>query len=560
MLKRLSTFFYGSMFLRQCSLCAIAGLLGISFAPINVWADIDLCNCESTSMSSVNDANDSQVIISSEEIITANTDNQNDSDEVLPTENEESDSFTLFSARASEEVQGCTIAQINVYEEQSVDADVVMTLEVGTSIRLNKINNGWGSATLKGKTVYLPINSRNFVAYDPIDDKEHEGTVVDARVTVVRAPSSSASTVETFPVGTGMHFKSFNKDYYMASYHGETVYIPTKHIELYTATSTKILQVYAKEAGVNIYSAPSKSSQICAHFNFGQMLYVRPFNNAWYVGSFNHKTVYIPIDQTSKDSPVGNITYTNYNISLSTMVSRQNDGQRMTTRDGYWVKASTSDIRNRVNPNNYIPGTSGFYQFMRLDVSCNVTSGQLNSYLSGMGTLSGQGSAFKEGAKNAHANELYLVAHAIHETGRGSSTLAQGVWYNPHTDKVQNSAGNGAVKVYNMYGIGAVDHDVIHGGAKAAYKNGWTTPAKAISGGASYVGNNYIASGRTTMSGQNTLYKMLWHPEAAAKNPSNLWHRYATDVSWAVNQGYYLNQMHQKFSGVMLTFDVPRFL
>lgn len=460
---------------------------------------------------------------------------------------------------AANAVQGSTIDTVKVYESASTSSAEVMTLSSGTSIRVYPYKDNWYSATLNGKTVYVQLTQNNFVQYSPIDNNEHEGAVIAKTISIYAAPSANASVVDSFAEGTGMRFKSFNKDYFMASYRGKTVYIPAASIELYTATSTATQVMYAKESGVSIYAAPTTSSEVVARFDANTALALRPFSKDWYVARMSGKTVYVPASQVSDAQTGFIINYTSYNISLARMANLSNTGDRMIVRNGRWQTATTDEIRAHLDPNNYPQDSTGFFQFMRLDIPTTITTSQLNSYLSGKGTLSGQGSAFKDGARLAGLNELYLVAHAIHETGNGSSRLAQGVWYNPKTNSVQNSAGAGAVKVYNMYGIGAVDSDVIRGGARTAYNNGWTTPAKAISGGARYVGANYIAPGGASMSGQNTLYKMLWNPEAAAKSPGNLWHRYATDVNWANAQGYYLAQMFRQFGNISATFDVPRY-
>ena len=479
-------------------------------------------------------------------------------DEVANAETAEvlSDDGVMFAATT---IQGSTIDSVVVYEQPSTSSAQVMTLSSGTSIRVSPYRDTWYTASLQGKTVYLQLNAKNFVQYDPIDTNEHEGAVVAKTISIYAAPSTSAAVVDSFPEGTGMRFKSFNKDFFMASYRGKTVYVPADKLELYTATDTTTVVMYAGESGVKIYAAPTTSSAVVAQFDANTALTLRPFSDDWYVARMSGKTVYVPASQVSTTQVGFIINYTDYNISLSRMVALSNTGDRMVVRDGRWQTATSDDIREHLDPDNFPQNTTGFFQFMCLDVPTTVTTSQLNSYLAGKGTLDGQGAAFKDGARAAGLNELYLVAHAVHETGNGSSRLAQGVWYNPTTNSVQDSAGDGAVKVYNMYGIGAVDSDVIRGGARTAYNNGWTSPQKAIAGGARYVGANYIAPGGASMSGQDTLYKMLWNPEAAAKSPGNLWHRYATDVNWANAQGYYLAQMYRQFGNISATFDVPRY-
>src|SRR5699024_8869414 len=159
-----------------------------------------------------------------------------------------------------------------------------------------------------------------------------------------------------------------------------------------------------------------------------------------------------------------------------------------------------------------------------------VTPTELNKFLKGKGILQGMGKAFIDAGRTHGVNEVYLLAHALLETGHGTSKLANGV-------KV-----NGKI-VFNMFGIGAYDRDPIGEGSKRAYEEGWTTPEKAIMGGARFIGNNYIKAG------QNTLYKMRWNPEAMVKNGFAT-HQYATDMGWAYKQ---VDTMYNLYNEIGIT-------
>src|SRR5699024_10681665 len=119
-------------------------------------------------------------------------------------------------------------------------------------------------------------------------------------------------------------------------------------------------------------------------------------------------------------------------------------------------------------------------------------------------------SSFKKAAESHNINELYLISHAMLETGNGTSALATGGKYKGKT-------------VYNMYGIGAVDNCPIECGRKRAYEEGWFTPEAAIIGGAQFVSENYIHAG------QDTLYKMRWDP-TSVENSALYYHQEDNDV------------------------------
>src|SRR5699024_1507151 len=112
----------------------------------------------------------------------------------------------------------------------------------------------------------------------------------------------------------------------------------------------------------------------------------------------------------------------------------------------------------------------------------------------GKGILGGQAQAFINGARNNNINEFYLIVHAYLESGYGNSALANGynVGLNSKGKAVLETKKNkgklkNVKKVYNMFGIGAVDANPTEGGAVTAYNNGWTSPALAIQGGAKWI-------------------------------------------------------------------------
>ena len=102
--------------------------------------------------------------------------------------------------------------------------------------------------------------------------------------------------------------------------------------------------------------------------------------------------------------------------------------------------------------------------------------------------------AFISAAKEKHVNEVYLISHALLETGSVKSELANGVEID-------------GKKYYNFYGVGALDSDPIKTGSEYA-KHGWDTPEKAIKGGADFIHQHFLSH-----DDQNTLYSMRWNPK-----------------------------------------------
>ncbi|WKV53060.1 glucosaminidase domain-containing protein [Dickeya fangzhongdai] len=139
-------------------------------------------------------------------------------------------------------------------------------------------------------------------------------------------------------------------------------------------------------------------------------------------------------------------------------------------------------------------------------------------------------------AKDYGINEAYLVAHAILETGHGSSDLAKGSYeYNGR-------------KIYNMFGIDAQTNNPKKA-IKFAYDRGWFSVDEAIDGGAKYISNHYIHN----KDKQNTLYNMRWNPSSPAS------HQYATSANWAPAQSRDIKAIIDTIPNVKLKFDIPEY-
>ncbi|WP_350346190.1 SH3 domain-containing protein [Heyndrickxia faecalis] len=205
-----------------------------------------------------------------------------------------------------------------------------------------------------------------------------------------------------------------------------------------------------------------------------------------------------------------------------------------------WKKATNNEVKYYLNPANFISDPVRSLQFLKLTTTANLSAAEVNQkILAGKGILSGKASTFLTAAKQNGVNEIYLIAHALLETGNGTSQLANGVQYNGKT-------------VYNMYGIGANDGNPIQNGAAYAYHQSWTTPEAAIIGGAKFINSNYLGVG------QDTLYKMRWNPDSAATN-GYASHQYATDIGWAYKQVNEIYNLYNLLDHYGMTLEVPSY-
>lgn len=223
--------------------------------------------------------------------------------------------------------------------------------------------------------------------------------------------------------------------------------------------------------------------------------------------------------------------YTWYEIDIKGLSTEEDTG---------WVRG---DLVKKVEmEKDEIP--SSFYQFLILSGQSGAKAKDLNTILKDKGVLDGTGSFFMDAGEQFNINEIYLVSHALLETGNGRSTLARGVL----VEEVAGIPLEEPKVVYNMFGIGAFDSDPIGYGAEYAYHQGWFSYEEAIIGGSEWIANRYV---NHETYNQDTLYKMRWNPERPGI------HQYATDIGWAVKQTSRIKALYNLCENYSLRFDVP---
>lgn len=259
-----------------------------------------------------------------------------------------------------------------------------------------------------------------------------------------------------------------------------------------------------------------------------------------------------PEPQPDPEPPVeeGTTTYVNYNMTLDQMVAFQMDNP--------YVTASKEEVKNALDPD--VTAVGSRYQFADLRGYSGATAEQLDAYIDSTnlgksGMLHGMGWAFVEAAKTYDVNEVYLLAHAIIESGWGTSTLAMGYYY----DGTQDIEGKyyPAGTYYNFYGIGAYDSSPLSGGRSLAIQNGWDSPEEAILGAAKWITTNYTYGG---IYPQPTLYDMKWDPKRTNDTLARGWHQYATDILWARSIATVMDEIYSTTNlASSVDFIIPRY-
>lgn len=241
------------------------------------------------------------------------------------------------------------------------------------------------------------------------------------------------------------------------------------------------------------------------------------------------------------------IEFSSFVDSLMTMTPKA-DGQGL-------VRAGRNLVEYYANPSTFDSNSNGYLQYLLLTESANIDVNEINRKVlnSNAGTLRNTAKDFARAGRDFGLNEIYLIAHALHETGNGNSTLARGVPVDRNGNVTRNSrdqianTSSTVATVYNMYGVAASDGVALEAGARHAYNQEWFTPAEAVYGGAEFIANRFVNRG------QDTLYKMKWNPDGTGPG------HYATHVSWAIIQTNRMANIFSEIDTFTHRFEVPSF-
>ena len=444
----------------------------------------------------------------------------------------------------------------------STSSTILSSLKRGTTVQVLSTTGDWAKVNVGGKTGYVHTEYLSSTQVSTTNENESDGGKSTTEEQIKKyvnvspgsglnmrtSPSTSASIITQLSNGTVVQVISEVNGWTKASANGKTGYVSSQYLSTIspkdkTQSDSKSYQSYSitlnnmKDLELKVnpqtdkkYTTFIRSDALVVDDSTGPTKGV-VFGSGWNVRG-GAGTDYWVVGQVTNGSVLqilssvkGSDGYTWYQVSY----------------DKTWVNASPDDVLYYLDPSNFSDDPVQLFQFLKLSETANVNKDEVNErILAGKGTLAGQAESFITAGNAYGVNELYLIAHALLETGNGTSKLATGVAYKGKT-------------VYNMYGIGAYDNSPIDSGAEYAYNAGWFTPEAAIIGGAQFIAKSYIDAG------QDTLYKMRWNPAAAAASNSAS-HQYASDIGWASKQVAQIYNLYQLLSSYQIKLEIPEYL
>ena len=490
---------------------------------------------------------------------------------------------------------------LNVRTGPSTSYATIGKLNKGTRVEVISESAGWSKINYNNKTAYVSSGYLKAVSTSTPDTKPEDTTQQYKEIKVVntdglnvrKGPSTSYESIGKIDKGTSVEVISESDGWSKINYKNTTAYVATRYLDKKSTNTEDTTQQYKEikvvnTDGLNVRKGPSTSYESIGKIDKGTSVEVISESDGWSKINYKNTTAYVAtryLDKISSNEQVppvvggestenvsgATIYYKALNYTLQNHVDAQYKkaleggnvisssisrmSEELTTsmpQSRAFVTPSKADLEYYLNPKNFTNSDKGMMQFLRLDTyKGGITESELNSYLNSLPKVNGkntvfynQGKAFINAAQKYDIDLVYLVSHAMWETGYGKSVLAQGQTITSYKGKPLDKP----VTVYNFFGIGAIDKSANVSGAEASYSNGWTSIVKTIEGSAKWISANYIKSSKYN---QNTIYKMKF-------NYDYIWHQYATDVNWSNGISGIMNNIISMYDTASnLEFEVP---
>ncbi|MGM9973690.1 MAG: N-acetylglucosaminidase [Clostridiaceae bacterium] len=370
------------------------------------------------------------------------------------------------------------------------------------------------------------------------------------------------SVLGSYDKNTDIEIISLENGWAKVSYNGNIAYCSADYLKNAAALEqpTGASTMMESTTYVNVRKGPGFNYEKLGMLNPKEKVKFIAAEDGWNKIEYNGQEGYVSSSYVVAANSDGNNKLYHYSKELGFTLDNFIAGQAAKGNASSKGEAINMDTLNRYLNPELILNSGNPYQFLRINkFRDNINTEKLNVYLNSLDhdTFHGRGQAFIDAAREYNIDTLYLVAHTILETGYGKSQLARGVDY---VIPQEQSAETKTVKVYNLFGIGAIDSNPIGGGAATAYRNGWTSIEQAIKGGARWLSENYIHSSRF---GQNqyTLYMMRWNTNNYINPTKNvIWHQYATDISWTDSIASLMKELSYIYEDAVLELEIPVFL
>ena len=364
-----------------------------------------------------------------------------------------------------------TTANLSMRSSASVKGKKILTIPKNKKVTATEKSGSWYKVSYNGKTGWVSGEYlKESYTYTSTSTTYYS---TNRSVGIYTNPDRKKKKVYTLPknylvASTQKVVNSLGETWYRITYNGKTYYILGSTVTWKKAASMQTTSFKAVQ-GTNLYSSAGTAHSKLAKLPKGTIITTSYQIGDWYKITYNGKTGYVMSKRFAK--------YTAPVEKPAEPMDERPDGQTITKGTYYVIvdnalnlresDTTSSDILGKI-PNKtavssayktdkgwyevsyggktgYVSGdylvTKAEYDrykqlvseknsYLTLDLrkESSVTAWQINQYISKKSTdsvLTGKGQAFIDAGKKYGVNALYLAAHAIHESGAGTSVISR---------------------------------------------------------------------------------------------------------------------------------------
>ena len=318
-------------------------------------------------------------------------------------------------------------------------------------------------------------------------------------------------------------------------------------------SAAKPAQSTSSSAGTSQTAAPKTGTILTSAANAGADLDAKKFED--YLNKQGFPEPYkVRLRELHKKHPNWGFVAYKTNISWSDAISRQTRSGASLVHSSYgskyrsgsrqiepgWYNASGAVVAYYMDPRNFLT-EDRIMMFEDLTYKPQYQTTAVVSTILAPTKLPSKGftaGIFINAAAKNNVSPVFLAARARQEVGGGSDAI--------------NGVSILGTKVYNPFNIGAFGGtNPLYNGLLYARTAGWTTPAKAVEGGAGELSKYYISKG------QHTIYYQRFNVRNGAGSVGT--HQYMTNIHAPYNESYNTKESYSKY-GILdqpLVFEIP---
>lgn len=448
---------------------------------------------------------------------------------------------------------------VNLRESASTSSGSIAVLRDNTRLKIYR--EVFKSKTSKSKKkiwYYVKANGmKGYVRADCVDNVKYNTVAakVKTAVTVRKGPGTKMKKVGSLSKGEKVTVyldarpvkstRGSSKTWYKIKYNGKYRYVCSKYIKI-TGTPTTDVQPSQDQVS-QVVSVTSNAFSKMTEKQFENYLSNQGFPEA-YKKSLRtlhkkhpnwvfvaYKTGLSWNDVLEKQTKNGvSLVHKSYPSSYR---SKAKNATKQV--EPGWYNASATVVAYYMDPRNFI-NEDRIYMFEDLAYQSEYQTTSVVSKIIAGTKLSSYGftaKVFMNAGKKYKISPVFLAARVRQETGGNSDSV--------------NGSKSGGTVVYNPFNIGATGSNPVASGLAYAKKKGWTTPAKAVDGGASYLASGYISKK------QNTIYFQRFNVANGITKAGT--HQYMTNVMAPYSEAYITKSSYTKFgiANEPLGFIIP---